>query len=191
MIIIRNKSQLNHYKDQLNHERIINYMTTNRGSSVKPICIYKVTFKVVRLNTPMGSKINLPDFILKSKFIVSLQDVDDGDCFWACMALASGCRRDRWKSTAKKIKESWLKHIGESGNNENSRNYTGMTIDDIIEFEKVVETRFAIHIINLHGIKNNTADYENIYVSEFKDQRVNIYLNVYKDHLSYITNFEH
>ena len=109
MHYIRNKSQLNHYKDQLNDERIQAYM---RGSStrVTPIGIYKVDFKIVRRNVPLGGITNLPSYITNCGNIISLKDIDDGDCPWACMAFASGCRRDRWKTKAQELKLEWQKY---------------------------------------------------------------------------------
>ncbi len=188
MVSIRNMDELNFYKEQLNHERIKEYMTTDRGSSVRPICIYRVIFKVLRLNTPLGSITKLPDFIENSRHIISLKNVDDGDCFWACMALGYGCTQDRWKERGRELKQTWYDYTNYN------RNYIGMTIEDIIEYEAKVNTDFAIIIINITDInKNDGIVYDNIYLSPFRNDktRTRIYLNVFNDHLSFVRNLEH
>ena len=189
MYYIRNQSQIKHYTKQLNDERIQNYMNRN-NTRVKAIGIYRVDFKVVRRNVPLGSITSLPNYIINYRNIISLKDVDDGDCFWACMALANGCRRDRWKTKAQELKLIWTTH---TINNRSKRNYTGMTIEDINEYEEQVNKDFAINTIKIDSIEDNRTIYNDVYVSDYNigsDSRKKIYLNLYLDHLSYLTAFE-
>src|SRR2546425_7496361 len=59
--------------------------------------------KITRLDYPIGGKVILPKYIIDSNFINSLQEVNNNLCFWACIALAKGCRKDRYKTVAKNL----------------------------------------------------------------------------------------
>ena len=78
----------------------------------------------------MGSITKLPDFILNSRHIISFKDVDDGDCFWACMAIGYGCTQDRWIKKGRELKQAWCDYTNYN------RNYIGMTIEDIMNTKK-------------------------------------------------------
>jgi hypothetical protein len=155
------------------------------GSEPSPICIYKVEFRVVNLDTILGGTTKLPEYLRRSRKITTLEDADDGYCFWACMAIAHGYTTNRWSRPAKYLSGQWLKFVDASGvaSGMGKINYTGMTIDDIIRYEKedkMFGHNFAINTVNITSIKENLVEGEDVYVSPFNDDptRKRIYLNV-------------
>ena len=66
--------------------------------------------KVVRLDYPIGSKVKLPNYITLSKQIISLENTDNNLCFWACIALADGSRRDRYITKATELFHKYYKN---------------------------------------------------------------------------------
>ena len=49
--------------------------------------------KVIRLDYPIGAKVQLPDYIRNSNRIVGLENFENNLYFWACFALAEGCTK--------------------------------------------------------------------------------------------------
>src|SRR5271155_5388229 len=50
-----------------------------------------------------ASKVSLPDYIKDSRNISGLENAKSNSCFWACVALALGCRSDRFIAKAKEL----------------------------------------------------------------------------------------
>jgi len=55
------------------------------------IGVYSMGVNIYNLNYPVGTAINLPNYVLKSRKINSLNTVENDLCFWACCALMHGC----------------------------------------------------------------------------------------------------
>ena len=49
--------------------------------------LFSMSVKIIRLDQPIGcTRTNLPDWILKSKYIISLDNIQNNLCFFACIA---------------------------------------------------------------------------------------------------------
>jgi hypothetical protein len=70
-------------------------------SATRVIGIYAMASKTFDMGYPIGTQINLPNYIRNSKNIMSLDKVTNNLCFWACCALMMGCRSDRYTTKAK------------------------------------------------------------------------------------------
>ena len=94
---IKNKKDMNNLVSNINGDKIIHKLASQlkTGSKTRLIGVYSMAVKVIRLDYPIGSKIQLPDYIKKSNFICGLEDVENNLCFWACLALAEGCTKNR------------------------------------------------------------------------------------------------
>jgi len=71
--------------------------------------VYSLGVKIYDLGYKVGTCINLPDHIIKSRRILSLDKVENNLCFWACCALMHGARRDKYIT---KTKDIFIKYYG-------------------------------------------------------------------------------
>ena len=103
-IVIKNSQDINTLKHQIDRESIVQKISQRfPDSQTRLLGVYAMGVKVIRLDFPIGAKITLPHYIKVSKFINGLEEVDNNLCFWACMAMAHGCRKDRYMSKAKEL----------------------------------------------------------------------------------------
>ena len=159
-------------------ERLIeNLALKSKDTKSRLIGIYAMGVKITLLDYAIGAKVKLPDYIINSKFINSLMDVENNMCFWACLALMTGCRKDRYtKKMNELFKDNYKTMIAD---------YPGF--DYVNELDKVEQnTEFAINIVNFKG----DGEIEYIRKSNYNATRTPKYINLYENHFSYITNFE-
>jgi len=102
------------------------------------IGVYSMGVKIFNLSYLIGTCINLPEYILNSKYIISLDKVENNLCFWACCALMHGCRRDKYIT---KTKELFIKYYRKYNPNYNGFDY----INELTNFENTFE--FGINIV--------------------------------------------
>ena len=153
-----------------------------KDSKTKLVGIYSMAVKVIRLDFLIGcDKIKLPEYIWKSRFINALVDCDTNMCFWACLALAEGCRKDRWKTKARELfKEFYSKDF--------NQNYEGFNLNKLGEYEKF-NKKYAINVVS-YVVDKQTKFIEYVRKSPENETRQPIYLNLYLNHFSYITNLQ-
>ncbi|CAP29846.1 Protein CBG10425 [Caenorhabditis briggsae] len=102
---INNAEDISNLKKEITVETITHKLT-NRfpDSSTRLVGVYAMAAKITRLDFPIGAPINLPQYILNSTSIISLQNVDNNLCFWYCVAVADEeCRKDRASRKAKEL----------------------------------------------------------------------------------------
>ena len=160
--------------------------------------------KLIRLDYPVGSNIQLPDYIKSSTFMVSLDKVENNLCAWACFAIINGSRRDRYLTQAKELFASFYgidkkykklsngeykeynKLIDEKYRkllDEEIRIYAGFDfVNELDRYEAT--TKYVINII----FCNEDKSIEYIRKSEFNDTKERKFLNIYDNHLSVVTN---
>jgi len=108
--VIRFKSDLNKLLD-----KITDYSIKYKIDNLLPITqsqlmgIYSLGVKLYNLGYKVGTCIDLPDHIIKSRRIISPDKVENNLCFWACCALKHGARRDKYIN---KTKELFIKYYG-------------------------------------------------------------------------------
>ena len=74
-VCIRNRKDIDNLTSQINAENITHKLTQKfPDSSTRLIGVYSMAVKVIRLDYQIGSRINLPDCIKNSKFIVGLEN---------------------------------------------------------------------------------------------------------------------
>src|SRR5206468_831592 len=141
-VCIRNKNDINSVISEINAENIIHKLTEKfPDSKTMLIGVYSMAVKVIRLDYPIGSKIQLPDYIRNSKFIVGLENADNNLCFWACMALADGARIDRYISKAKQLFNKFY-------TDKTVNDYKGFDFVNELEKYEAFNTKYAINIIS-------------------------------------------
>ncbi|UMM20086.1 hypothetical protein L5515_015446 [Caenorhabditis briggsae] len=150
-------------------------------SETKNIGVYAMAVKITRLDFPIGAPINLPQYILDSTSIISLQNVDNNMCFWYCIAVAVAdeeCRKDRASRKAKQLFKNFY------GAEKRVTNYVGFDyVNELDKYEKFNE-KYAINIVSYY--EDGTISY--VRKSSYNASRKPIYLNLYLNHFSYITD---
>src|SRR5271155_1766303 len=89
--LIRTKKDILKFASKINGEKIIYKIASQFPNSA------------TRLSYPIGSTLKLPEYIKNINLIVGLEGVKYNLCFWACLALAEGCRSDKYISKAKQF----------------------------------------------------------------------------------------
>jgi len=59
--------------------------------------------KMTLLDYPIGSKVNLLEYVVKSKSIISLDNVENNMCFWACLALMKKAKKRQIYKTNERV----------------------------------------------------------------------------------------
>ena len=158
-----------------------------------------MAIKIVKMDLPIGcNNVQLPDYITNSNYMNSLNNISNNLCFFGCIALAEECRRDRYMNRARELFHNFYRGSKQEGNYEGIQCFYqegNKWVQDDSEISKyeLVDTRFAINIYNVfedhscHEIirsPHNPEDPKNPKPGERKP----IYLNLYLNHFSYITD---
>ena len=179
-VIIKNKNDFNKkVLSNLIKDKIIEKIEVP-NTKTKIIGIYSMAMKVTLLDFPIGSKVILPSYIKYSTNIVGLEGIEYHLCFWGCLAIAEGCRRDKYIRKAKQLFKEYY------SDKKSIENYIGFDFHKELDDYEKFNTKYAINIINYH--EDKTANV--IRHSQYNDSRKPIYLNLYMDHFSYITDIK-
>ena len=93
--IIKKKSDITNLLSEITGGKIIHKLTMKfPDTKTRLLGVYSMAVKVIRLYFPIGAKIQLPNYIKNSNYIIGLEDADNNLCFWACLALAEGCTKN-------------------------------------------------------------------------------------------------
>jgi hypothetical protein len=178
--VIRNRKDMDNLVSKINAHKIIRKLTSRfQDSGTRLIGVYSMGVKVVRLDFPIGSKVKLPDYIKNSPHILGLENTDNNMCFWACLALADGARRDRFITKAKKLFNAFY-------DNSSVDEYEGFDyVNELDRYEKF-NTKYAINIVKYY--EDSSIEY--VRKSKLNSERTPLYLNLYLDHFSYIPSLE-
>src|SRR6185436_8492866 len=141
-IVIKNKQDLENLKKAVDEQAIVTHLSNLfKESNTRLLGVYAMAVKITRLDFPIGSNIVLPEYIESSMFIVSLENVENNTCFWSCMALAKGARRDRYKT---KTKELFTKFYEERMK---PKEYLGFDYVNELDCYEEFDKDFAINIV--------------------------------------------
>jgi len=94
---IKFESDLNKLLSKINDHSVkseIHNLLPNTQSQL--MGIYSLGVKIYKLGYKVGTCINLPDHIIKSRRIISLNNVENNLLFWAACALMHGARKDKY-----------------------------------------------------------------------------------------------
>ena len=178
-VAIENKNSMNEVIGKVTTEHIVRKLSAKfPDTKTRLIGIYSMAVKVTRLDYPIGAPVELPDYIRKSPHIICLADAEYNSCFWDCLALAYGCRRDRYKAKSKSLSKGFY-------NQDLPTTYQGFDMNHLDNYEEF-DKNFAINVV----IYNEDESIEYVRKSSLNDQRKPIYLNLYSNHFSYITDLK-
>ena len=140
--------------------------------------ISNITFYVNTLrHAPLGAGAFLPDYITNNH---ELANVSGGDnlCFFRCLAVCQGADRRWCKREAKRLFDDYCVYF-----NIDSNDFVGVNSIDFVDLEDFFKINFIAY--ELDGNVVNLVQRSQELYSEL------IKLNVWKNHLSLITDFEH
>jgi hypothetical protein len=179
--IIKNKKDMEDFASGINRETIVHKIATSfPDTSTRLLGVYSMAVKVIKLDYPVGTSIELPDYIENSNNIIGLKDVANNLCFWACIALADGCRRERYITKAKQLFNKFYK------NKRKIEEYKGFDyVKELDKFEKI-NKKHAINIVSY----DEDESIEYVRKSDYNSLRTPIYINLYMNHFSFIPNLE-
>ena len=86
---IYNRKTFNDMIKECDEDRIVNWLNSLlSSSSSKLIGVFSMSVKIIKLDQPIGcTKINLPDWILNSNYIISLSNIENN--LFLCMYCPS------------------------------------------------------------------------------------------------------
>jgi hypothetical protein len=182
--VVKNGNDLKRLKHEITEESIIDSLTLlfpETGTLL--LGVYAMAVKITRLDFPIGCvEIALPNYITSSRFINALEEVDNNMCFWACMALARGCRKDRYIKMANELFTGF--YYGRK--TRIPTDYPGFDYINELDRYELFDANHAINIVSFY----DNGDISYIRKSTFNETRPPIYLNLYLNHFSYITDFD-
>ena len=172
----------NFYRKIVAVDMISHYYLTKPSSSwtmagLTNVSIY--TYPII--DAPIGSAIELPDYILKNKHIYALvkdkknsHQLDDNNCFWRCLALHNEAKISALERPSKYLREEFEKSTGYSYEN-------GVTMMDLEALEH--HFKISIHVYNLK--EKGVVDVLRVSKLDYPK----MYLNLFQNHFSFIKDF--
>ena len=140
--------------------------------------VYRATnilFFVHKLNdTPLGTNIQLPDYIKLNRDLVNVKG-DDKLCFFRCLAVFKGSDPRRCDTACKELYNLYNLDV-------RTEVYNGVKFSDFPQIENLLKINVVIYELE-ENVANLIQKSREIY-----DQTIR--LNVYQNHLSLITDFE-
>ena len=135
---------------------------------------------------PLGNPPNLPDYIKNNRYIIGLEKdqntakiYKDHLCFFRCLAIAKfGKTRRNCNLTAKELFKQYCEHF-----RVNPQDFKGVELIDFPQLETFYKTRLFVMFLKEDGSAKT------IYLSQASFP-TKIYLNVFQDHLSLITDIK-
>ena len=135
---------------------------------------------------PLGNPPNLPEYIKNNQYIIALEKDEhhayrykDHLCFFRCLAIAKfGKTRHSCNLTAKELFKQYCEHFGV-----NPQDFKGIELIDFPQLETFYKTRLFVIFLKEDGSAKT------IYLSQASFP-TKIYLNLYENHLSLITDIK-
>jgi hypothetical protein len=184
--LISNRNDIEKLRKRLSELDISNYFQKQRPNSKwKPVFVTNVLYHVHKTSFPLGMSQPLPDYIVKSKSLISFEKnpntkqlYDDNFCFFRCLAYHR-TKRIHCETFANHLYSLWLKYVAE-----NQFKSSDVTLCKMPDLELCFETN--INVFELTKDKTVTS----LYKSRGYFRSKTMTLNLFEDHLSYVSKFK-
>ena len=185
--LIRNQHDLNNLLDFLTSQDFPSHLKDQRPNTKWIIeRIVSLRIHLVMTSYPLGNPPNLPDYIKNNRYIIALEKDEntakiykDHLCFFHCLAIAKfGKTRHNCNLTAKELFKQYCEHF-----QVNPQDFKGIELIDFPQLETFYKTRLFVMFLKEDGSAKT------IYLSQASFP-TKIYLNVFQDHLSLITDIK-
>ena len=179
-VTMRNATDLNRVtKEFSNYTNILDHIVNKRPDTKwyfykmigYDIYVYKMDFTI-------GAPVSLPLYLVNTNHVYGLHQYDDNLCFWRCLAIKKeNVTPDRCSRIAKQLFTNYYGH-------KNYEKYPGLNINK--ELEKV-EKYFDVNV-NIYS--QDKKDVVKLYRRSLNKQLTTMYVNLYKNHFSYIKDID-
>ena len=184
---VTNYRDLQALVEQLQNMDIQNYLRNQRpNSSLLPYVITNIVFYVTDTHYPLGcSDVQLPDYIVKSKSIISLsknknaKTYTDNLCMFRCLQYHR--EKNVRASSVQNLFKNWCEFRGKVAHIES---FKGVEIAELPFFEECFRV-----CVNVYSLDSKIEIPTPVYLSTEKYKGV-MYLNMYQKHVSFISNFK-
>lgn len=142
-----------------------------------------VFFLTKMIGNPIGSGINLPDYLKRNKGLFSLvkspqtkKVYNDNLCFFRALSLSNGFKVDRLEKETKRLFKSYCHQVSVD-----PAEFKGICLDELEDLSRI----FDIGINVYHQKMNRETE---LIFRTIKQDNI-LYLNLFNDHFSYISDF--
>lgn len=176
---ITNKKTLKSYLKKIKAIDLVEKFSQDRPDSKFQFNKFvSYTIKLTILNSNIGAKIILPDFIKNSKSIIGLENYNDNLCFWRCLAIQL-FNIKRVSNASTKARELFYQYY----KNKDYKKYAGVNLSEL----PLIEEHYKININIFQFIATETSE---IFIRSKNNYDQEINLNLYKNHFSLIKKIE-
>ena len=173
-MFINNRQELIQFLDSLAEEDLGEKLT-RPDIKWKIAVITNSTFYISKLrDMPLGSPIELPDFIKFNRGLVNFS-ADDHLCFFCCLAEFRGADSKRCEKAAKKIFVVHNNHFHVS-------QFAGVQLLNLTELEDFYKINFAVYELD-NAVAKLVQRSRKLYAQIMK-------LNLFENHQSLVKNFD-
>ena len=185
--LIRNQQDLENLLDHLAAKDFPSHLKDQRPNTKWIIeRIVSLWIHLVTTTYPLGNPPKLPDYIKNNRFIIGLEKdqnhnyrYKDNLCFFRCLAIGKfGKTYHNCNAKAKELFNQYCEHF-----QVDPKDFKGIELTDFPQLEKYYETQLFVMVLKEDG----TA--KTLYLSQ-SSFPTKIYLNVFKNHLSLITDIK-
>ena len=183
--LIRNQQDLENLLDHLAAKDFPSHLKDQRPNTKWVIeRIVSLGIHLVMTTYPLGNPPKLPDYIKNNRFIIGLEKDQNNNyrykdhlCFFRCLAIGKFEKtRHNCNRKAKELFQDYCQHF-----QVDPKDFKGVELTDFPQLEKFYETQLFAMVLKEDG----TA--KTLYLSQ-SSFPTKIYLNVFKNHLSLITD---
>ena len=185
--LIRNQQDLENLSDHLASKDFPSHLKDQRPNTKWIIeRIVSLRIHLVMTTYPLGNPPKLPDYIKNNRFIIGLEKdqhnnyrYKDHLCFFRCLAIVKfGITYHNCNKKAKELFNQYCEHF-----QVDPKDFKGVELTDFPQLEKFYEVQLFAMVLKEDG----TA--KTLYLSQ-SSFPTKIYLNVFKNHLSLITDIQ-
>ena len=185
--LIRNQQDLENLLDHLASKDFPPHLKDQRPNTKWIIeRIVSLRIHLVMTTYPLGNPPKLPDYIKNNRFIIGLEKDEHNNyrykdhlCFFRCLAIGKfGITYHNCNKKAKELFNQYCEHF-----QVDPKDFKGIELTDFPQLEKFYEVQLFAMVLKEYG----TAKTLFLSQSSFPTK---IYLNVFKNHLSLITDIQ-
>ena len=185
--LIRNQQDLENLLDHLASKDFPSHLKDQRPNTKWVIeRIVSLRIHLVMTTYPLGNPPKLPDYIKNNRFIIGLEKDQNNNyrykdhlCFFRCLAIGKFEKtRHNCNKKAKELFQDYCQHF-----QVDPQDFKGVELTDFPQLEKFYEIQLFAMVLKEDG----TA--KTLYLSQ-SSFSTKIYLNVFKNHLSLITDIQ-
>ena len=185
--LIRNQKDLENLLDHLASKDFPSHLKDQRPNTKWIIeRIVSLRIHLVMTTYPLGNPPKLPDYIKNNRFIIGLEKDEHNNyrykdhlCFFRCLAIGKfGITYHNCNKKAKELFNQYCQHF-----QVDPKDFKGVELTDFPQLEKFYEVQLFAMVLKEDG----TA--KTLYLSQ-SSFPIKIYLNVFKNHLSLITDIQ-